>query len=442
MRKKIAGAFVSSEPSHSLTARMRYDPRLATLTDALAAAVAVALPWSTSLTVAFVWLYLASLLPRLTIPELGRAFREPVSAVSSALLVLGALGMLWADVAMRERLGGLGGFRFVLFIPALILHFRHSANAHWVLAGFLASCSVLMVLSWTLHLFPNIPWTRPVLNPDVPVKDHITQSMEFTVCIFVLAALAAGAWKARRNWLALSLIVLALAFLSNIFYVATSRTALVALPILLLLFGIRQFPRRGLLMLLGGAVVVITLVWLSSPYLRERVTRVIDDVNNYSTNFNTAVGLRLEFWRKSAQLVSEAPVIGHGTGSIRELFRQQASGGNPDNAVITNNPHNQILTVALQLGAVGVLVLFVMWCTHLAAFRGPGLAAWIGLLVVVQNMIASLFNSSLFDFTQGLGYALGVGMASAVMLRRADAALHATPDLATPSPPGYRQPAR
>ena len=36
-----------------------------------------------------------------------------------------------------------------------------------------------------------------------------------------------------------------------------------------------------------------------------------------------------------------------------------------------------------------------------AAVRGPGLVEWIGLVVVVQNIVGSLFNSHLFDFTQG-----------------------------------------
>jgi hypothetical protein len=44
-------------------------------------------------------------------------------------------------------------------------------------------------------------------------------------------------------------------------------------------------------------------------------------------------------------------------------------------------------------------------------FRGEGLACWIGLLVVVQNMLSSLLNTHLFDFTPGWIYVLGVGVA-------------------------------
>jgi hypothetical protein len=50
-------------------------------------------------------------------------------------------------------------------------------------------------------------------------------------------------------------------------------------------------------------------------------------------------------------------------------------------------------------------------------FRGSGLAEWIGLIVVVQNIVGSLFNSHLFDFTQGWFYVFGVGVAAGVVRR-------------------------
>jgi pimeloyl-ACP methyl ester carboxylesterase len=46
----------------------------------------------------------------------------------------------------------------------------------------------------------------------------------------------------------------------------------------------------------------------------------------------------------------------------------------------------------------------------------PRLAAWIGLLVVVQNIFTSLRNSHLFDFDEGWLYVLGVGIAGGMML--------------------------
>ena len=61
-------------------------------------------------------------------------------------------------------------------------------------------------------------------------------------------------------------------------------------------------------------------------------------------------------------------------------------------------------------------MLYAMWWVHLLQFRGEGLVAWIGLLVVVQNVFTSLFNSHLFDFHEGWMYVLGVGVAGGMTL--------------------------
>jgi len=81
----------------------------------------------------------------------------------------------------------------------------------------------------------------------------------------------------------------------------------------------------------------------------------------------------------------------------------------------------------VQWGALGVIVLYAMWIAHLLMFRGGGLASWIGLLVVIQNMLTSLFNSHLFDFAEGWMYVLGVGVAGGLMLRALGAG-EAAPD--------------
>ena len=110
--------------------------------------------------------------------------------------------------------------------------------------------------------------------------------------------------------------------------------------------------------------------------------------------------------------------VGHGTGSTRGLFEQAAIGQTGAAAEIIGNPHNQTLNVAVQWGAVGIVVLYAMWLVHLLLFRGEGLIAWVGLLVVVQNIFTSLFNSHLFDFHEGWMYVLGVGIAGGTLLRQ------------------------
>ena len=63
-------------------------------------------------------------------------------------------------------------------------------------------------------------------------------------------------------------------------------------------------------------------------------------------------------------------------------------------------------------------MLYAMWIGHLYLFCAGGLAAWVGLVIAAQNIVSSLFNSHLFDFTQGWIYVFGVGVAGGTVLRR------------------------
>jgi O-antigen ligase len=201
-------------------------------------------------------------------------------------------------------------------------------------------------------------------------------------------------------------------------FVVISRTALVTMPIMLAVFALLHLRWRTAIVTLCAAALLASVVWNVSPHLRATVSKFFTDYQYTAIQNNeTGIGSRLLYWQKSLRFFAEAPLIGHGTGSTRGLFEQAAIGETGARAQVVSNPHNQTLNMAVQWGVVGVVLLYAMWLAHLLLFRGEGLAAWIGLLVVVQNVFTSLFNSHLFDFQEGWMYVLGVGVAGGMVLR-------------------------
>jgi O-antigen ligase len=216
-----------------------------------------------------------------------------------------------------------------------------------------------------------------------------------------------------------------LLFLANMVFIVTSRTALVTIPIMLAVFGLMHLRWRANMAIVVIAVVVAALAWIASPQLQQKVATFSIQYQEYKDGRSTSsIGERLEFWRKSLRFFAEAPVIGHGSGSTRRLFELASDHSDLASGQVISNPHNQTLFVAIQWGALGVVILYAMWLSHLLLFRGDGLANWLGLLVVVQNMFTSLLNSHVFDFHEGWMYVLGVGVAGGMALRarRAEAA--------------------
>lgn len=392
------------------------------MADWLAVGVAISLPWSTTATGILITLWLVAVLPTLDVSELRRELKTAAGFLPVLLWLLAAVGMLWADVTWAERIGGLGKFHRLLLIPLLLAHFRRSENGVWVLYGFFVSVLVLLVASFGLALIPGLPW-RGMHQAGVPTKDYIFQSANFLLCAFALLGCACAAARVRRWRRAASFVALAILFLANIFFIVTSRTALLVAPVLLLLLGWREFGWKGLVgagllgCVFGGTI------WLGSPYLRERLITSVTEFQAYRAREATnSTSLHLEFLRKSLSFVEAAPIIGHGTGSIPEQFRNAALGQAGVASVSSENPHNQIFAVAIQLGLAGTIVLLAMWIAHLALFHGGGLIAWFGMSVVVQNVVSSLFNSHLFDFTSGWLYVFGVGVVGGMVLRKRDSA--------------------
>jgi O-antigen ligase len=391
--------------------------KLELVADWFVVAAAVSLPWSTSATAIFAALWLLALIPTLEWNGIRRELATPAGGLPVLLAGLGIAGMLWADVTLLERWRGLDSFLKLLAIPLLFYQFRRSGHADWVFAGYLFSCIALLIVTAIVMAIP--PLALSLLHFDnVLMRNAATQSGEFVTCVFGLLYLLHEAVE-RRRWLwAIGSVAIIFAMLANIFYASTGRTALAVAVVLLLLFAIKRLSSRGIVLVISTSILAGVAAWYTSPYLHHRVNDIWTEIHLYETaNARTSSGERIEFWKKSIEFVRQSPIIGHGTGSIHSLFEKAAAGHTGPAGVAAANPHNQTLAVAIQLGLAGALVLWAMWFAHLFLFRGNNLAAWIGLVVVTQNIIGSLFNSHLFDFVQGWVYVIGIGVAGGMVLK-------------------------
>ena len=409
----------AAAPPMSLARRYSRDRALwTTIADVFAILAALALPWSTTLVAIFVPCWLGAVAWVMDWRAYGRSLKQPICYLPFALAGLAIIGTLWSDASWAARLFAVSPILKLLVLPGLFYHFERSSRGMWVFVAFLASCVLLMAVSWLVTIdpsftlkTPNEPGARGIF-----VKNYIDQSQEFALCAVTLAYPIIRLLRTNRIWQALVLGAISLGFLVNMVLVTVSRTAIVTMPIMVGVFALLHLKRRTSLILIGVMLVLAGLLWFATPDLRWGPQSLLRDYRYYKTDEHvTSIGLRLEFWQKSLRFISEAPVIGHGTGSMRGLFERAATNHEPKDQVIAN-PHNQTLNIAVQWGMVGVILLYAMWLVHLLLFRGEGLVAWIGLLVVVQNIFTSLFNSHLFDFHEGWMYVLGVGVAGGMTL--------------------------
>lgn len=410
---------LAGHPGPALLARRWRDPAAwRTTVDVVAILLAASLPWSTSLVSILGVVMLITMVPFLDVERLLQVLKRPISLAPIALFLLALVGTLWSDVAWGARFYAVGPAAKLLVLPALLYHFQRSERGLWVFTAFLASCVLMVVVSTAVAFNPALA-LKANADRGIFVKNYIDQGQEFSLCAVALAYPIAQLLRARRFLPAGLLTAIMIAFLANMIFIVVSRTALVTIPILLAVFGLIHLKWRANLLIAAVALALGLAAWTVSPQLQGKVATFTSQYQDYRNDRAvTSIGERLEFWRKSLRFLADAPLIGHGSGSTRHLFELAASGSRDlSSSQVVSNPHNQTLYVAVQWGALGIVILYAMWAVHLLLFRGDGLVPWIGLLVVVQNIFTSLFNSHIFDFHEGWMYVIGVGVAGGMVLR-------------------------
>ena len=294
----------------------------------------------------------------------------------------------------------------LLVLPFLFYHFERSTRGMWVFIAFLV----------VLHA---VDGRRPGSSRSIPsltlkarrehadrgifVKNYIDQSQEFLLCTVVLAYPDHYAAARRKNPAGASADAVAANFVVNMVFVVVSRTALVTLPVMLAVFAMAHLKWRTNVALFCARR-SYSVRWPG----RCRLSCGDDGQRSHGTT-----GLQgiqpADIDRAAARILGEVAAVLCRGACHRPRHRidagpvrgggDRARGAGPQAQVI-GNPHNQTLNVAVQWGAVGVVVLYAMWFSHFSLFRGEGLAAWIGLMVVLQNMFSSLFNSHCSIFTR------------------------------------------
>ena len=350
-----------------------------------------------------------------------QSLKRPICALPIALFVLALVGTLWSDASWGARLYAVGPVVEAAGAAAPVLSFRTLGARH---VGVRRLPGLLRAADGDVLAGADV--SRPHAQADgeaergIFVKNYIDQSQEFALCAVVLAYPVVTLLRDGKIWQALLLVAIAVSFVANMAFVIVSRTALVTMPVMLAVFALMHLKWRTSVMLLVGrdrarraGVAGIAAAAGDDGEVHAGVpssTRSATSRHRSGCGWNSGEK-SLRFLCRGADHRPrhriDAGIVRGGRHRSATLAQGQVIG----------NPHNQTLNVAVQWGSIGVVILYAMWFVHLLLFRGEGLVAWIGLMVVLQNIFTSLFNSHLFDFHEGWMYVLGVGVAGGMALR-------------------------
>jgi O-antigen ligase len=356
---------------------------------------------------ALIWVFFWLIRPlRQQIPLV---LKNPVAGAAWLLFGLLVLGLLHGERHDGDGLRYLTRYLDFLFVPLFIVLFRNPQDRSTGLRCFCIAMIVTFVVARLNAL--GLLQDHPVLPryPEYPgaFKFSITHGVLSTFAGFAFALLAREArlWSSR-----LLFIVLMLTAIQNAVFVAISRTGYVLLSVLAVYFLAVTLPRRYLRVAVLGIAALFALAYTASPTLQLRVVDAVAEAVEWRPGqaSGTSVGLRLEFYRTSMDIVRERP-FGAGTGSFPAAYGKAVAG---TTRVASTNPHNDYLLIAVQIGLPGLaLLLYYFWQQwRLAPMLPTRLERDLARGLVLTFAIGGMFNSFLLDHTEGLLFAWLTGL--------------------------------
>jgi O-antigen ligase len=318
--------------------------------------------------------------------------------VATAVFWVGLAGMLYSQD--RATAWDLAGRQSVIVIWPILLTLTNLPLARYVhrLLHFFALacvCTILYLYADALYIiYYNHQPLRTLFTPDLmnhqfclPIGIHATYLSLYaalSVVVLLRGYFTTSGWR-NRLWYAIGTAILLAGLLQ-----LSSRAVCIALLVImntvfpwLVLKGTQRvrFWVVSLLLTLAAGFFIARTTAFRTRYFTELKQ---DLVQSGTVDYDVAEP-RIERWKLAWQLVGQAPLLGHGSGSELRLLKEQYFQHRLYSSYINEfNAHSQYLSFLLKTGIAGLLVyLYVLGYGCWVAWRRKDIFAATFLLLVI-----------------------------------------------------------
>jgi O-antigen ligase len=338
------------------------------------------------------------------------------------VLTVFSLSLLWTTAEAAEALGSIAKYGKLLAILLLPILLRSKLETYYAITAFVLAQLFLVSSSWMLFAGIQVPWATSKMAADefAVFSTYLDQSM-------MSAVTAAVCWHLRElapgrfgKYIAIAIAVLCIV---NVLFVLKGRSGHVVAIGLLSLAVMWQLKPRYRWTILIVPVLLLVILSFVSPVVQQRTNMVKKEVQAFSIKEGadvlqgTSSGIRLHFWHRAVQSISERPLLGSGVGSWSNEYNRLEQKQNSNSFKIgeRGNPHQEYLQWGVQLGIPGI-VLFLAFL--IAVFRdtlGSDPASMrAAQSVLAALVVACLFNSSIYDALIGDFFCVALGLTLAL----------------------------
>jgi len=280
-----------------------------------------------------------------------------LSLASIAFYLIHLISLLWTE----DYLWGLEILRkmlpFITILP-IFLTLTYKENLKYYVGAFLSAIFISVCLSYSVWLGFIEPFGHATVSNPTPIVSHISYNPFLAFAFYLVvnhllsSATLSQVWRILYTFFSFTICI-------NMF-ITGGRAGQVMFFVALILLVFQHFRRsqiRASIISLSLVVAISFTAYQTSPIFKERVDSVADNIVNYESNRNTAVGQRITFLVNSFELFKRSPVIGVGVGDYPSEYEVVSNKNTPE-VDLTSQPHNMYMLIMSQLGLVGLMSFF------------------------------------------------------------------------------------
>jgi O-antigen ligase len=312
---------------------------------------------------------------------------------------------LYADTSWTDKITTLSSWKKLFYTFVLLGLFCQTQWKARFVYYYLAAMSFAAFIVVSLWLLDIQVRGQP---PGIVMTNYTSQSLAFVIAILSCIFLIKESISRQKKGLLIGMIVL---FTFNIFFISTSRSGYLALPVAAVFIVINLYGYKKLPHILGITLTALLLVALTSNTLQQRIKLGLEENKNSQSSENlTSIGVRDIFRQNTLELIQQKTFLGYGTSSFNSVYSSHVAAKYQDwRGKPSSDPHNQYLFIWLENGLVGLLLFLAYIFTAIRQGATQQFYGVIAASVLVAFATTSLFNSHFKTFPEGHLLAFFVG---------------------------------
>lgn len=384
--------------------------------------LAFALPISTALSNVFLGIILFSWITSGNFRDkLYIFFKSPIAFAALALFLWLVISLAWVNSFDQDQIKFLRKYSNLLMVSIFLWFLLNPVIRYRVLFAFVISMLITLTLSYAsaTELLPSFYWLLSEPGNAVVFRMHITHNLFMSFAALLFGIFAAESKLAGRPFLASIWMIICLLAIINVVFMVQGRIGYVVLTVFIVLVFTMRAGFKGFAIAFLIICLSITLIYQSSNSTSQRINLAYTELLQWKPEMPVAdknsIGSRMEFYTNSFAIIKKNPILGSGLGSFPAEYKRQIQGSG---RLLTDNPHNDYLLLAVQAGIPSVLLyLYLLVRLGIAArhspslqlcILAPALALWIG--------VGGMFNSLLIDHGESLFFAMALGLIAAATI--------------------------